>query len=162
MIRSVRLAALGAAITAALGVSLAYAQEASQTKIPTSNINRMTAVYSTEQVECTTELTSLLTQKIKTKKKGNVATHFQGEFGSGNGCNVNILLRLDGKTINGPGNVAQGNDIVAQSSLGTEGTRGFVWAIKGVTAGKHTLEVLCLCDVSNMKVSEREAIFYHR
>ena len=165
MIRHARPAAVCAATIAALAVSFAAAEAASQINIPTQTVNRMTAAYSTKEVKCDTSQTTLLTRKITTKNKGNLSAHFQAEFGSGGGCDARIFLKMDGKAVPGPGQIAQGHDLVAHSgainNLG-EQTNGFVWAVKNVAAGKHTLQVMCLCDANSVNISQREVVFYHR
>jgi|GEM_PF-3211330 len=150
------------AVVAVSGATSASAQEAATTDLGTSQINRMSAVYGTNQLTCGTSVTKLLSKKIKTKKKGSVSIHFQGEFGSSNSCDAQIFVRMDGKTIPGPGRISQGNAVVAQGKLAENGTHGFVFVKANVPAGKHTFEVDCLCTASNIKVSEREMVLYHR
>jgi hypothetical protein len=124
----------------------------------TSFIDRMSAVYSTDNFTCTTRNRNLLTKRIFQSRFGDVAVQFQSENFSG--CRILLSLTRNGAVVPGPGDAA--SPMAIHDTRSQLSTNGFNFVDNNVPRGFHTYSVRCRCTSGRSLVDERSMVILHR
>jgi hypothetical protein len=124
----------------------------------TSFIDRMSAVYSTDNFTCDTTVRDLLSKRIFQSRPGDVAVQFQSENFSG--CRILLSLTRNGAVVPGPGDAA--SPMAIHDTRSQLSTNGFNFVDNNVRPGFYTYSVRCQCDRGTNLVDERSMVILHR